>query len=215
MKKTYIADLPKAIGEVVTLNGWVYNKRSSGKIWFLILRDGTGYTQCVVVKGVVPDNVFNLEADLTHESSLSITGLVKEEPRAIEGYELEVKHIEVYQLADEYPISKKEHGTAFLMDNRHLWLRSRKQHAILKIRHEIIRACRDFFDNNGFVLVDTPIFTANVCEPRHFLKPNILEELLISPRAVSYTMKQLQWLLARRIALVQPSGLKNRRPGDI
>ncbi len=164
MKKTYIADLPKAIGEVVTLNGWVYNKRSSGKIWFLILRDGTGYTQCVVVKGVVPDNVFNLEADLTHESSLSITGLVKEEPRAIEGYELEVKHIEVYQLADEYPISKKEHGTAFLMDNRHLWLRSRKQHAILKIRHEIIRACRDFFDNNGFVLVDTPIFTANVCE---------------------------------------------------
>ncbi|MBC8174113.1 MAG: asparagine--tRNA ligase [Candidatus Marinimicrobia bacterium] len=164
MKKTYIADLPKVIGEVVTLNGWVYNKRSSGKIWFLILRDGTGYTQCVVVKDMVPDDVFNLEADLTHESSLSVTGLVKEEPRAIEGYELEIKHIEVHQLADEYPISKKEHGTAFLMDNRHLWLRSRKQHAILKIRHEIIRACRDFFDNNGFVLVDTPIFTANVCE---------------------------------------------------
>lgn len=164
MKKTYIADLHKVIGEVVTLNGWVYNKRSSGKIWFLILRDGTGYTQCVVVKDMVPDDVFNLEADLTHESSLSVTGLVKEEPRAIEGYELEIKHIEVHQLADEYPISKKEHGTAFLMDNRHLWLRSRKQHAILKIRHEIIRACRDFFDNNGFVLVDTPIFTANVCE---------------------------------------------------
>ncbi len=164
VKHTYIADLKHKVGEEVTLHGWVYNKRSSGKIWFLILRDGTGSTQCVVVGGQVPDEVFDLDGVLTQESSVSVTGVVKEEKRAVGGYELEVSDIRVHQIAQNYPISKKDHGTAFLMDNRHLWIRSKRQNAVLKVRAEIIRACRDFLDSNGFVNLDTPIFTANACE---------------------------------------------------
>ena len=146
------------------LNGWVYNKRSSGKIWFLILRDGTGYTQGVVAQENVPNEVFDLEPALTQESSVSMAGLVKKDKRSIGGYELDVSNIKVHQIAEEYPITKKEHGTAFLMDNRHLWLRSRKQNAVLKVRAETVRAIRDYFDSNGFVNLDTPIFTANACE---------------------------------------------------
>ena len=164
MGKTYIANLADHVGKEVMLNGWVYTKRSSGKIWFLILRDGTGYTQGVVSQENVPDEVFDLEPVLTQESSVSLTGLVKEDKRSIGGYELDVSDIKVHQIADKYPITKKEHGTAFLMDNRHLWLRSRKQNAVLKVRAETVRAIRDYFDSNGFVNLDTPIFTANACE---------------------------------------------------
>ncbi len=164
MGKTYIANLADHVGKEVMLNGWVYTKRSSGKIWFLILRDGTGYTQGVISQENVPDEVFNLEPVLTQESSVSLTGLVKEDKRSIGGYELDVSDIKVHQIADKYPITKKEHGTAFLMDNRHLWLRSRKQNAVLKVRAETVRAIRDYFDSNGFVNLDTPIFTANACE---------------------------------------------------
>lgn len=121
-------------------------------------------TQCVVVKGEVDDAVFDLEQTLTQESSVSVTGLVKEEPRSVGGYEIGVTNVQVHQVAEEYPIAPKEHGTSFLMDHRHLWLRSKRQSAILKVRHQIIKATRDFFDNNGFTLVDTPIFTANACE---------------------------------------------------
>ncbi len=164
MGKTYIADLADHVGKEVMLNGWMYTKRSSGKIWFLILRDGTGYTQGVISQENVPDEVFDLEPVLTQESSVSMTGLVKEDKRSIGGYELDVSDIKVHQIADKYPITKKEHGTAFLMDNRHLWLRSRKQNAVLKVRAETVRAIRDYFDSNGFVNLDTPIFTANACE---------------------------------------------------
>jgi len=164
MSKVTIKNLKDHAGEEVALNGWVYNKRSIGKVWFLILRDGSGMTQCVVVKGQVADSVFNLRNDLTQESSVSVTGVVKEEPRSVGGYEIGVTNVEVHQIAEEYPITPKEHGTSFLMDNRHLWIRSKKQNAILKVRHQVIKACRDFFDNNGFTLVDTPIFTANACE---------------------------------------------------
>ena len=164
MGKTYIADLADHVGKEVMLNGWVYNKRSSGKIWFLILRDGTGYTQGGVAQENVPSEVFNLEQALTQESSVSMVGLVKKDKRSIGGYELDVSDIKVHQIAEEYPITKKEHGTAFLMDNRHLWLRSRKQNAVLKVRAETVRAIRDYFDSNGFVNLDTPIFTANACE---------------------------------------------------
>ncbi|MCH7731436.1 MAG: asparagine--tRNA ligase [Candidatus Marinimicrobia bacterium] len=164
MDHTYISDLPELVGKEVTLHGWVYNKRSSGKIWFLILRDGTGLTQCVVVKGNVPDEIFELEPDLTQESSVSVVGIVREDKRSIGGFELEIQHIDVHQIVKDYPISKKEHGTAYLMDHRHLWLRSRNQHAILRVRHEIIRAIHDFLDQNGFIQVDTPIFTSNACE---------------------------------------------------
>jgi asparaginyl-tRNA synthetase len=162
--KTYIADLADHVGKEVMLNGWVYNKRSSGKIWFLILRDGTGYTQGVVAQKNVPNEVFNLEPALTQESSVSMAGLVKKDKRSIGGFELDVSDIKVHQIAEEYPITKKDHGTAFLMDNRHLWLRSRKQNAVLKVRAETVRAIRDYFDSNGFVNLDTPIFTANACE---------------------------------------------------
>ncbi|MFQ6678587.1 MAG: asparagine--tRNA ligase [Fidelibacterota bacterium] len=164
MNRVIIKDLKDHIGEEVTLHGWVYNKRTIGKVWFLILRDGSGMTQCVVVKGEVADEIFDLGNTLTQESSVSVTGLVKEEPRSVGGYEIGVTNIQVHQIAEEYPITPKEHGTSFLMDNRHLWIRSKKQHAILKVRHQVIKACRDFFDNNGFTLVDTPIFTANACE---------------------------------------------------
>ena len=164
MGKTYIADLADHVGKEVMLNGWMYTKRSSGKIWFLILRDGTGYTQGVISQENVPDEVFDLEPVLTQESSVSLTGLVKEDKRSIGRYELDVSDIKVHQIADKYPITKKEHGTAFLMDNRHLWLRSRKQNAVLKVRAETVRAIRDYFDSNGFVNLDTPIFTANACE---------------------------------------------------
>ena len=164
MGKTYIANLADHVGKEVMLNGWVYTKRSSGKIWFLILRDGTGYTQGVISQENVPDEVFDLEPVLTQESSVSLTGLVKEDKRSIGRYELDVSDIKVHQIADKYPITKKEHGTAFLMDNRHLWLRSRKQNAVLKVRAETVRAIRDYFDSNGFVNLDTPIFTANACE---------------------------------------------------
>lgn len=164
MEKIFIKDLKKHDGNEVTLNGWVYNVRSIGKIWFLILRDGTGMLQCVVVKSEVDEETFKKEELLTQESSVIVTGIVRLEKRAVGGVELGVKSIEIYQIAEEYPITPKEHGTAFLMDNRHLWIRSKKQHAILKVRHQIVKASRDFFDNNDFVLFDAPMLTANAAE---------------------------------------------------
>ena len=164
MNRVYINKLQNFVDEEVTINGWLYNKRSSGKISFIIVRDGTGRVQGVVSKSDVSDEVFDKIDLITQESSLSITGTVKEEKRSEGGYEIQVTSIKIHQVADEYPITPKEHGTAFLMDNRHLWLRSRRQHAILKVRHTIIKACRDFFDERDFVLVDTPIFTPTSCE---------------------------------------------------
>ena len=164
MKKRFLSNISEVEGKEATFDGWVYNTRSIGKIWFLILRDGTSMTQCVVSSDETSDTVFNLENTLTQESSISVTGIIKKVPRSIGGYEILVNNIVVHQLANDYPISLKEHGTSFLMDNRHLWIRSKRQHAILKIRHQVIKASRDFLDNNGFTLVDTPIFTANACE---------------------------------------------------
>jgi asparaginyl-tRNA synthetase len=139
--------------------------RSVGKIWFLILRDGTGLLQCVVVDGESDADTFNLEQHLNQEDSVFVTGKVKKEPRAVGGYELGVKKISVVNhTTDEYPISKKDHGTDFLMSNRHLWLRSKRQNAIMRIRHQIIKAIRDYFDNNDFILIDSPIFTGNAVE---------------------------------------------------
>jgi len=161
---TTIQQLKDFEGQEVTLNGWVYNTRSIGKIWFLILRDGTGLLQCVVVEAETDDIIFKLESELTQESSVTVTGTVRKEPRSVGGFELGVKHIDVHQIADEYPISKKEHGTDFLMSNRHLWLRSKSQNAILRVRHQAVKATRDFFDDNGFTLMDSPILTANSVE---------------------------------------------------
>jgi len=164
MENTYLSGIADYKDQEATFNGWVYNTRSVGKIWFLILRDGTGMTQCVVTRDNTTDDIFNLEKTLTQESSVSVTGVVKKEPRSVGGHEMLVKNIVVHQVAEKYPITPKEHGTSFLMDHRHLWIRSKKQHAILKIRHQVVKACRNFLDNNGFILIDAPIFTANACE---------------------------------------------------
>ena len=165
MNVVTVSELAQHVGQDVELKGWVYNTRSVGKIWFLILRDGTGILQCVVVKNETDDDSFTLEKDLNQEDSVTVTGTVREEPRALGGFELGVCTINVVShVADEYPISPKDHGTDFLMSNRHLWLRSKRQHAIMRVRHQTIKAIRDFFDNNGFTLIDSPIFTGNAVE---------------------------------------------------
>ena len=148
----------------VQINGWVYNSRRSGKIGFLSIRDGFGVMQCIIEKSTVGDEIFNVFKTLTQESSISVIGKIVENERAIGGYELLLSGMEVHQLTSEYPITPKEHGPDFLMNHRHLWLRSKKQHAILRIRHEIIKSIRNFFDSNDFTLVDTPVFTPNAAE---------------------------------------------------
>lgn len=160
----YIEELPQRQGQSVTIRGWLHNKRSSGKIRFLLVRDGTGIVQGVLVRGQLPDADFEQFDQLTQESSLIIQGRVRADARAPGGFELEVTHLQPLQIAADYPISPKEHGVAFLLEHRHLWLRSPRQQAILRIRDEIIRACRDFFAQRGFILIDTPIFTPAACE---------------------------------------------------
>jgi asparaginyl-tRNA synthetase len=157
--ETVIEQIGASVGQEVTLTGWVYNKRSSGKVRFVILRDGTGVVQCVFLKNQVPEAAFELADAVTQESSVAITGTVREEQRAPGGYELTATDLKLIQLAEPYPITPKEHGVEFLMEHRHLWLRSARQHAVLRIRSEIVKAMRDFLDDNGFVLGDTPILT--------------------------------------------------------
>jgi asparaginyl-tRNA synthetase len=162
-----IAEAGRHAGEAVRLNGWLYNLRKSGKIVFPIIRDGSGLMQCVAVKNNLPEDVFEALKGLTQESSFSVIGTVRAEQRAIGGYELDVESAEILQRVPEdrpYPITPKEHGVDFLMDHRHLWLRSRRQHAAIRVRHEVIKAIRDYFDSHGFTLVDTPIFTPAACE---------------------------------------------------
>lgn len=163
MNQTYINELKNHIGEEVTLKGWLYNSRSSGKLVFLQLRDGTGIVQCVVFKPA-NEELYETAKSLGQESSIIVTGKVKEDTRSPIGVELDATGLEVIQNASEYPITPKEHGTEFLMDNRHLWIRSKKQHAVLRVRHTVVKAVRDFFDSNGFILADTPIFTPAACE---------------------------------------------------
>ena len=165
MKVVNIKDLDQYVNEEVELKGWVYNIRSIGKIWFVILRDGTGLLQGVVVKGEASDDTFLLEHQLNQEDSIIINGTVRKEPRSIGGYELGIKEITVVNhVTEDFPISPKEHGADFLMSNRHLWLRSKRQNSIMRIRHQIVKAIRDFFDDNGFTLIDSPIFTSNAVE---------------------------------------------------
>ena len=156
--------MPKHVGETVKLGAWLANKRSSGKIAFLQLRDGSGFVQGVVVKAEVPEEMFAKAKSLTQETSMYIIGEVTKDERSSFGFEIQVKEIEVIHEAVDFPITPKEHGTEFLMDNRHLWLRSRKQHAIMKIRNEVIRATYEFFNDNGFAKVDPPILTGSAPE---------------------------------------------------
>ncbi len=162
--QVYIENLSRHVEEEVTIKGWLYNRRSSGKIQFLMIRDGSGIVQGVVAKSEVSPEAFALASELTQESSIIIKGLVRRDKRAPGGYELTISDLQLVQMADEYPITPKEHGTEFLMDHRHLWLRSRRQHAILRVRNEIITGIRDFFDEREFVLIDTPLLTPAACE---------------------------------------------------
>lgn len=163
--RVYIEDIATYLGKEVVIAGWLYNKRSSGKIQFLLVRDGTEIIQCVVVKDEVSDDVFGLYEKMGFETSILVKGIVSEDKRSPFGFELQVSDIFVLQFPkQEYPISKKDHGIEFLMDHRHLWLRSKKQYAILRIRHEIISAIRDFFNKRNYILIDTPIFTPAACE---------------------------------------------------
>ena len=162
--RVFIEDIAKHVNEEVIIAGWLFNKRSSGKIQFLLVRDGTNIIQCVVVKNAVSEEVFGLYETLGLESSLMVKGKVSEDKRSPLGYELQVSDIRVLDVVSNYPITKKEHGIEFLMDHRHLWLRSRKQFAILRIRHEIVSAIRDFFNQRNFILIDTPIFTPSASE---------------------------------------------------
>ena len=167
----YIEEIARHQGQPVTLRGWLHNRRSSGKIHFLTLRDGTGFIQCVMSKAVVGEETFKRADHLAQESALIIDGTVRADSRAPGGYEIDVSGLEVVSEAQNYPITPKEHGVDYLMDRRHLWIRSARQQAILRVRHEVINAVRDFFNSRGFILADTPIFTPSACEGTTTLFP--------------------------------------------
>jgi asparaginyl-tRNA synthetase len=161
MSHVYIEDLSAHVGQSVSLRGWAYNTRSSGKIRFLILRDGTGFVQTVAGKGDVSDEEFELLGEIGQESSVEITGVVREDKRAPGGYEISLSRVHTISTAENYPVTPKDHGSPFLLDHRHLWLRSRKQHVVMKVRHHAICAIRDFLNDHGFYCLDTPILTPN------------------------------------------------------
>ena len=167
----YIEDIGKHEGQDVTIKGWLSNRRSSGKIHFLILRDGSGFIQGVMSKAAVGDEMFKAADHLSQETSVIVTGTARADTRAPSGYEIDVQHLEVVGESHDFPITPKEHGVDYLLDRRHLWIRSERQTAILRIRHEVINAVRDFFNARGFILTDTPIFTPAACEGTTTLFP--------------------------------------------
>ena len=169
--RVYIEDIGKHEGEEVTIYGWLHNRRSSGKIHFLILRDGSGFIQAVMSKAAVGEEMFTTADHLSQETSVIVTGTARADKRAPSGYEIDVKELKVVGESHDYPITPKEHGVDYLLDRRHLWIRSERQQAILRVRHEIINAVRDFFNDRGFVLTDTPIFTPAACEGTTTLFP--------------------------------------------
>ena len=166
-----IDDIARHEGQQVTIDGWLHNRRSSGKIHFLIVRDGTGFIQAVMSKAAVGDEAFTQADHLSQETSLSVTGTVRADKRAKGGFEIDVERVDVHGASHDYPITPKEHGVDYLLDRRHLWLRSERQTAILRVRHEVIDAVRDFFNGRGFILCDTPIFTPAACEGTTTLFP--------------------------------------------
>lgn len=171
MNQTYINEIGGHVGASVTIKGWLHNRRSSGKIHFLVVRDGTGFLQVVMGKKDVDEATFAKADHLSQESAIIVTGTVRADERAAGGYELIASGLEVVNEAHDYPITPKEHGVDFLMDRRHLWIRAERQTAILRVRHEIINAVRDFFNHQGFILADTPIFTPAACEGTTTLFP--------------------------------------------
>jgi asparaginyl-tRNA synthetase len=171
MNHTYINKIGEHVGASVTIKGWLHNRRSSGKIHFLVIRDGTGFLQVVMGKKDVDEATFAVADHLSQESAIIVTGTVRADERAAGGYELIASGLEVVNAAHDYPITPKEHGVDFLMDRRHLWIRAERQTAILRVRHEIINAVRDYFNHQGFILADTPIFTPAACEGTTTLFP--------------------------------------------
>ena len=171
MNHTYLNHIGEHVGASVTIKGWLHNRRSSGKIHFLVIRDGTGFLQVVMGKKDVDEATFAKADHLGQESAIIVTGTVRADERAAGGYELIASALEVVNEAHDYPITPKEHGVDFLMDRRHLWIRAERQTAILRVRHEIINAVRDFFNDQGFILADTPIFTPAACEGTTTLFP--------------------------------------------
>ena len=168
---TYIEDIAKHEGQPVRLRGWLHNRRSSGKIHFLTLRDGSGFIQCVMSKQAVGDDKFKAADHLAQESAIIVEGTARADKRAPGGFEVDVTSLDVVSEAKDFPITPKEHGVDYLMDRRHLWIRSQRQQAILRVRHEVINAVRDFFNGRGFILADTPIFTPAACEGTTTLFP--------------------------------------------
>jgi asparaginyl-tRNA synthetase len=164
MSAIWISDLGAHVGRTVSLHGWAVTTRSSGKIAFIVVRDGTGYVQGVLSKKEVSERVWTTFTELTQETSVALTGTVRAEPRSPGGYEIGVSELQVLGTSPDYPISPKEHGTTFLFEHRHLWLRSRRQVAVARVRHEVEQAMRDFFYQEGFTLVDTPILTGAIGE---------------------------------------------------
>src|SRR5579885_2460090 len=164
MPSVYIEDLKNHLGEEVVLRGWLYNRRSSGKLHFLLVRDGTGICQCVASKADLGEEAFTAADHMGQETSLEVAGVAREDARAPGGIELSAKMVRQVAPSSDYPITPKEHGVAFLLDHRHLWVRSSRQHAVLRIRSEVAQACRDFFHSRGFVLFDAPILTPTSCE---------------------------------------------------
>ena len=169
--RVYIEDIAKHEGQPVTIKGWLANRRSSGKIHFLQVRDGSGFIQAVMSKSAVGDDAFHRADHLSQESAITVSGTVRADSRAPGGYEIDATSLEVVSEAHEFPITPKEHGVDFLMDRRHLWIRSARQQAILRVRHEVIDAVRDYFNSRGFILADTPIFTPSACEGTTTLFP--------------------------------------------
>src|SRR5512140_3060911 len=169
--RVYIEDIAKYDGQSVTIKGWLYNRRSSGKLHFLQIRDGSGFIQAVMSKAAVGDEAFKTADHLSQESAIIVTGTARADARAKGGYEVDVKSLEVVAPAHDYPITPKEHGVDYLLDRRHLWIRTERQQAILRVRHEVINAVRDCFHPRGFILADTPIFTPAACEGTTTLFP--------------------------------------------
>jgi asparaginyl-tRNA synthetase len=169
--RVYIEDIGRHEGEEVTIHGWLHNRRSSGKIHFLILRDGSGFIQAVMSKAAVGEEMFKAADHLSQETSVIVAGTARADKRAPSGYEIDVKDLQIVGESHDYPITPKEHGVDYLLDRRHLWIRSERQQAILRIRHEIINAVRDFFNDRGFILTDSPIFTPAACEGTTTLFP--------------------------------------------
>ncbi len=167
----YIQDIAGHEGQEITVNGWVYNRRSSGKIHFLQVRDGSGFIQAVMSKAAVGDEAFKTADHLAQETAVSVTGTVRADARAPGGYEIDVTGLQVHHESHDFPITPKEHGVDYLLDRRHLWIRTPRQHAILRVRHEVINAVRDFFNGRDFILCDTPIFTPAACEGTTSLFP--------------------------------------------